>query len=36
MRSLVVTRNSTLDGAVEMLDARSFGSGVTCAAHQPA
>lgn len=36
MRTLVITENVTLDGAIEMLDARSFGSGVDCAAHQPA
>jgi hypothetical protein len=36
MRTLVITENVTLDGAVEMLDARSIGSGVDCAAHQPA
>ena len=36
MRALVITQNITLDGSVEMLDARSFGSGVDCAAHQPA
>ena len=36
MRTLVITENVTLDGAIEMLDARSFGSGVDYAAHQPA
>ena len=36
MRPLVITENVTLDGAIEMLDARSFGSGVTYAAYRPA